>query len=171
MIDTKQAHIDNGYYIKLTSTKEKNICVVTMPENLVLNLPELTTIYEMEDGKISVYRNKQKFLTKKCPNYARRIAIWGHICRLTEDRGLVSIPIVFEHIDKETSEKLTEVFEDFGNMKPLACALEEPSLHTDTELEMRLHDIISDIAHNRTNTIPDDILEGYTVSMNIFRGE
>ena len=62
MIDIKLEHINNGYAINLSNNKEKDILVAEMPKNVLLNLPEMTTIYEVETEQVSIYRNKEKIL-------------------------------------------------------------------------------------------------------------
>lgn len=167
MINATFEHIDNGYFVSIGNTKEKNICVLDMPENIFIDLPKTTTIYEMEDEKVSVYRNKQKFLSKTCPNYSKRVVIWAHILRLMEDRNLINVPVILKEFGKEDF----VIPIDFDSAKHVFQLLEEPELHQDVELELKLLQTIENVAKTKNNAIPREVIEGFIVSMNVFKGE
>jgi len=165
MIDVRQLHIDNGYFVKLTNNKERNICVAKIPANIFVDLPETTTIYEMEDERVSVYRNKRKFLSKRCPNYAIRVMVWSHLLRMLEDRNMYSIPVVAE--DNGT------ILKDCTNLDtilPITSLLEEPEIHNNVELEIKLLDAIAKCSKSGVEP-PKEVLEGFVASVNMFKGD
>lgn len=167
MIDARTAHIANEYYIKMTNNQEQDICVVDMPLNIIIEAPEMTTIYEMDDKSVSIYRNKEKFLTQECPNYAKRVLVWAHILKLVDARELANTPVVVEQFTKNIVE-----CDSLMTIEPVFSLLKEPDSHTDTELEIKLLTFIGDSTKfSRTKEIPKDIVEGFTVCMKIFRGD
>lgn len=164
MIDVKQIHIDNDYFIEMSNNQESNICVVKLPGNIIEDLPEITTIYELEDEKISVYRNKQKFLSKFCPNYAKRVAVWAHILKLIEGRFLDGVPVVI------TNKNDKKIYDNINTVEPIYMVLSEPDLHTDVELESILMCAIASLAKNE-GQVPAEVVEGFKVCANIFMGD
>lgn len=165
MIDSKLEHVANEYYIKLSNNKERNICVVTMPENIFLEYPEVTSIYELDSDKITIYRNKEKFLSKSCPDYAKRTVMWSHMLRLMEDRNLLNAPVVIEDIEQK-------IVECDSIESAITKLLVEPDSSNDVELEVKLIDTIAEIARgNKGQVVPEDILEGVNICLEVFRGD
>lgn len=167
MIDVIQTHIDKDYCIKVSGNTDKDICVITMPKNICIDVPELTSIYESMNGVLSIYRNKQKFLSKECPNYAIRASVWAHVIKLAIIRNIDAIPVV----TKSPSGETINVYENFNTFHPINDVLREPDLHADVELEILLMNTISDAVKGKINSIPESVLEGFTVADEIFKGE
>lgn len=165
MIDIKLEHINNGYAINLSNNKEKDILVAEMPKNVLLNLPEMTTIYEVETEQVSIYRNKEKISTKKCPDYAKRTLIWAHLCRLIEDRNIANIPV----ITKLNGDVLKEC-DTLDTILPIFSLLEEPVKQKDIDLEVKLLDTISKCSKQNGN-VPQDVWEGFIATFDVFKGD
>lgn len=162
MIDIKQAHIDVGYYTHLSNNAQRNICVAKIPENIFEELPEVTAIYEVENKLVTIYQNKQKVHSKQCPEYAKRIIIWGHILHLLSVRNADNIPLIVDNngtIETDCT--------NFKTIEPVVRLIESP-LESDLELESMLLDAIEKFSKNKTEP-PKEVLEGFTTSLSFFK--
>lgn len=165
MIDIKQEHIDNEYYIKLSNNKERNICVVEIPQNIFLKIDKTTLIYELENGKVNVYKDKEKLFTKNCPNYTKRVLIWSHLARLLGDRDAVDVPVVTDDCGT-----ILDDCDSLYEINPILKILDEPETYKDVELETRLIESIS--KYNSAGfEPPQDVLDGFLACVEIFKGD
>lgn len=166
MIDTTEEHIKHEYFIHISNNTDRNICVVTTPKNINLGFDKTTTIYELENGCVTIYQDGKKLCNYTCCEYAKRIVVYGHMLRLIEDRGLRYVPAIIE--DSSNNNKHT--YEYFDELGSLLSILEPPSGIKNEELEIVLSQEIHNLAMGIKDISPD-VLDGFLECRKIFNGE
>lgn len=150
-------HIEKGAAPTFKGQKLINGGVLTIPKNMIRQIPEQEYIYEIDGDVITIYRNQSKINTIKCKyDYASRLFIILDIIARSTNQGYKF--------------SLTQVFRESGKLvkKEAVTAMFDvlsPLENVDKEMEKVLFEAMKKIIYNDDSVISDDILDGYEFIM------
>lgn len=146
-------HVDNNFYIKVSGIKGFPGLKIETPKNIFVDRGPETTVYEIEENKITIYCNGIKIETIDCPNYAMR--------------HLILLDIDTKARQNRISTHLIRYFDENGSIltknppHPIYSIIKVAD--DSQELESMLEHSINDVAGDNDVRIPEEIYDGFLV--------
>lgn len=157
-------HFDNDYFVTIKTDKTNTVCIVKFPENIFQEAFATELMYEIEDEKVTVYKDREKLLSQNCPNYAKRMFIWLDILKRMDKTG-ISTELIRAY-DKDEVQMESHILDT-----ATILAILKPPDDSERPLEDKLIKSAIAYANKDVLAIPEDILDGYQVCEKNYRKE